>query len=246
MYDAIETKFFRMNDGRPARAQILPQTHFEDCNPRTDQVNGSVMITFGWDYYSPDKIESVPEPLDSIVRQWTGNTYRSASGIRADLVRRWASIFAPGQVFYVGALYRGRDGELTVGDPTPGAENHGIVIVSPATIREGWGSGVTMTAAEAENVAKLEAKEYSAWAAGEVYGYSIEAPSFPGADIDHDSEVLEDCWSFIGENGIEACRESIDIWAQYQAKEITEAEFDEIVDVANGRHREAVRHLTWN
>lgn len=246
MSEAIETKFYRMNDGRPARARILPQMHSEDCNPRVDQVNGSVMITFGWDFHSPDKISQVPQPLDSIVSQWTGNTYRSSNGIRADLVRRWASIFAPGEVIYVGALYRGYNGELTVGDPTEGIENHGIVMVTRATLREGWGTEFEMTAAEAEALAKAEAREYSDWAASEVYGYAIDVPAFPGADIDHDGKDLEDCWGYIGESGIEAIRETIAHSMLDQAKEITEAQFDGIVDVANGRHREAVRHLTWN
>jgi hypothetical protein len=219
--EPIETIYYRLADGSPARGQILDDDEPESINPRENESCGAFMFTDSRDYVSPDPWKKAPQELADIIDACRDRH----EGIRVGLVARYASIFCPDSVLFVGVLSNTREG-VSMGEPDNTDDYYrGIIVATKSTVSETHGD-YPISRAEAAELARWEVERYSAWTQNECYGWVVEVPGFPGADIEHDSEVLESCWGFIGMSEWSYMRGEMDAAAGEGAQRIERDEYE--------------------
>lgn len=224
----IDEKFYRTEDGRPARVRIMVDDDASGVNPR-DEANGALLFTYDTKYYTPDPLSKTPRVLDPALHQWAGSRPRGT--VEALLIKRYAAIFHPDEVLYVGALGRYDDGTLTL-DDNPDADQSvdGIAVVTRDSVREIYGDEVP-NAHQAREVARSEVERYNQWARGDVYGYVAEVQAYPGACMDHDAELVDSCWGFIGADEIPYMHDQGRIGLG-DPVEIDKEEYDELLEAS--------------
>lgn len=212
----VDTKFYRLADGSVGKVRIVAEDHPADSNPRENESNGALLLTWERGYTSPDKPGELPAELDGAVNQWAGSDL-----IDAYRVARFARMTSA-PVLYIGGLTRnGYDGAIGIDDsPADGAGYVGLAIVTPDTWRTIMGDAEP-TPEAAREIAHREVKRYSEWVTGEVFGYIAETP---------DGTEVDDCWGYIGRDEFEYMfSQGADALGD-GAQEITESEYD---DAAN-------------
>jgi hypothetical protein len=243
--NTIEQKFYRLADGRPARLRIEVDDDQGRLNPRADETSGAVIVTWDRDYRSPNHHASVPAEIEPATHEWKTGSHRG--GIDAHKVVRYARIFRNDDVLYIGAISRNSyDGTLSIDDnPSKGARYDGVAIVTRRTLYVTHGEYLPDDADArriAHDLTQEEVNRYNSWVVGDCYGYIVEVPAFPGAEVDHDPEVITSCWGYIGDDEIsymtsQAEGELDDGWTAIdhaQFKDICAWARDELVKVAAG------------
>lgn len=211
-----EKKFYRLADGRLVTVRIEVDDDQTPHNPRENESNGSVIVTWESDYISPDKAADLPGELDEAVSRWTDRR-----GVSADRFARYARIYQSDSVLYIGAVSRsGYNGAMTVDDnPMPGEHHDGIVVVTRDTYASVNGDAVP-TPESARELARWEVARYSAWATGDVYGYVVE---------DSDGNEIDSCWGYIGSDEFAYMYQQAVSATGETAEEVSEAEYDDAV-----------------
>lgn len=212
---SIEKKFYRLADGKLFTVAIESDDDQYGQNPRQNDSNGSILVTWERQYASPDQATDLPTDLDDAVHRWADK-----SGIDGYLFDRYMRIAAPGDILYLGVLNRDGHGGLIIDDnPRPGEHHDGIVVVT----RDSWAgiNGDTVPTVEsARELAQWEVKRYAAWATGEVFGYVA---------ADSDGKEIDSCWGYIGTDEIAYMFKQGTASAGEGAEEIDEADYDAAV-----------------
>lgn len=205
-----ETKFYRLADGRLGKVRIVVDDDQSVQNPRKNESTGSFLVTYDRDYISPDA--ELPAELDEAERRWA-----DSNGVAALLFLRYAHLFHADSILYIGALCRnGYNGVISIDDsPTNGQRCVGIVVIT----RESWkalNGDDEPTPDAASELARFEVTRYSAWAAGEVYGYVAEIGN----------EKVDSCWGYIGVDEFDFMHQCGRDALGSEVEEISEAEYE--------------------
>lgn len=180
--------------GRPVRVT----THLDSAagiNPRKDYDHFADLLTYDRRYESPDSMLST-DVLNGALERWAHH-----ESVEVARVARYAAMFHPGEVLFVGGLGRnGYDGQLwLISDPAWRSSYDGIILVT----RENWvkamGEGYTGSVTP-QQLARDELAEYNAWASGEIYGYRVVKASDDSDDIEDGTET-DACWGMIDGRG---------------------------------------------
>lgn len=86
----------------------------------------------------------------------------------------------------------------------------GCLYMTEKTLLAEYGQNTPETREKAKNYLRGELQEYAAYVAGEVYGYTITRES--------DGELIDSCWGFYGDDGIDYIKELFEDFIKEQYK----------------------------